>query len=60
MELNCLVTAFDKPDILFGDYFCLVSYISSDGHFLVVYSLVLLSGDSSLMTSSKLVRCAEP
>ena len=54
------MTAFNKPDILFGDYFCLVSYISSDGHFLVVYSLVLLSGDSSLMTSSKLVRCAEP
>ena len=47
MELNCLVTAFDKPDILSGDYFCLVSYISSNGHFLVAYSLVLLSGDSS-------------
>ena len=47
MELNCLVTAFDKPDILSGDYFCLVNNFSSDGHFLVVYSLVLLSGDSS-------------
>ena len=30
------MTAFDKPDILPGDFFCLVSYISSDGHFLVV------------------------
>ena len=46
-ELNCLVAAFDKPDILSGDYFCLESYISSDCHFLVVYSLVLLSGDRS-------------
>ena len=41
------MTAFDKPDILSGDYFCLVSYISSDGHFLAVYGLVLQSGDSS-------------
>ena len=46
-ELRCLVTAFVKPVILSGDYFCLGSYISSDGHFYVVDRLVLLFCDSS-------------
>ena len=41
------MTASVKPAILFGEYFCLGSYISSDVHFVVVYRLVLLSGDSS-------------
>ena len=26
-ELNCLVTALNKPDILSGDYFCLVGVV---------------------------------
>ena len=41
------MTAFVKPSILSGDYICLVRYISNDGRFLVVYSFVLLSRDSS-------------
>ena len=32
-ELYCLVTTFATSAILFIDYFCLVSYISYDGHF---------------------------
>ena len=36
-ELHCLVTTFGTSAILSADYFCLVSYISSDGHFSEVY-----------------------
>ena len=32
-ELHCLVTTFATSAILFADYFCLMSYISDDGHF---------------------------
>ena len=46
LKESYIVTPFVKPAILSGDYVCLVSYISSDSLFLVVYSLVLLSGDS--------------
>ena len=31
------MTTFVTSAILFADYFCLVSYISSDGHFSEVY-----------------------
>ena len=31
------MTTFVRSAILSADYFCLLSYISSDGHFLVVY-----------------------
>ena len=40
------MAAFDRPAILSADSFYLVRYISSDGHFLVVYSLVLLVTES--------------
>ena len=36
-ELHFLVTTFVRSAILSADSFCLVSYISSDGHFSVVY-----------------------
>ena len=37
-ELHCLATVFVKPAKLSADYVCLVSYISSYGHFIVLYS----------------------
>ena len=36
-ELYCLVNIFVTSALLFADYLCSVSYISSDGHFSEVY-----------------------
>ena len=35
--LHCLVTTFVRSALLVADYFCLVSYITSDSHFSEVY-----------------------
>ena len=52
-ELHCLVATFVTSAILSADYFCLVSYISSDGHFSVVYLYCLVTA-----LLKELVRCA--
>ena len=48
-ELHCLVTTFVRSDILSAEYVCLVSYISSDGHFSEVYLDCLVTALKSLL-----------
>ena len=43
------MTTFVRSAILSADYFCLVSYISSDGHFSVVYLDCLVTALKSLL-----------
>ena len=43
------MTTFVKLAKLSADYFCLVSYISSDGHFLEVYIECLVTALKSLL-----------
>ena len=49
MELHCLVTTFVTSAILSADCFCLLSYISSDGHFSEVYLDCLVTALKSLL-----------
>ena len=44
-----LVTTFVTSAILSADYFCLVSYISSDGHFSEVYLGCLVTALKSFL-----------
>ena len=48
-ELHCLVTIFVTSAILATDYFCLVSYISSDGHVSEVYLDCLVTALKGLL-----------
>ena len=48
-ELHCLVTTFVTSAILSADYFCLVSYISSDGLFSEVYLDYLVTALKNLL-----------
>ena len=49
MELHCLVTTFVTLAILPADYFCLVCYFSSDGHFSEVYLDCLVTALKTLL-----------
>ena len=40
---------FVRTAVLSADYFCLVSYISSEGHFAVVYLYCLVTALKSLL-----------
>ena len=43
------MTTFVTSAILYADYFCIVSYISSDNHFLEVYLDCLVTALKSLL-----------
>ena len=43
------MTTFVRSAVVSGDYFCLVSYISSDGHFSVIYIYCLVTTLKSLL-----------
>ena len=48
-ELHCLVGTFVKSAILAAEYFCFVSYISSERHFSEVYLDCLVTALQSLL-----------
>ena len=50
-EIHCCVTTFVKSATLSADYVCLVSYISSDGHFSEVYIDCLVTARCAVLQS---------
>ena len=51
------MTTFVTSSILAADYFCLVSYISSDGHFSEVYLDCLVTALKSLLDVLDVLYC---